>query len=229
MTLPIWPPKLRSALAPSALTVTLPGPWMTSLLLRLSIVPLLVSTMSPDAPVALTPPPPLPMLRVAGAALPLLIKIPPVLVSALSVLVWVCSGAAAVPMPVEADRTRVGAVTSTSAPLSPSRIAPLVLVRVVVPAEERPDAKVRLPPVEIVVVLPAFDDCAMPSTAPMVSALALELVKLTAPPALAKASVSMELPLFSQSDAIAGGERQIGDRHRRALLMLPPVASDSVL
>jgi hypothetical protein len=42
--------------------------------------------MSPD-PVSLMPPLPLPMLRVAGAALPLLIKIPPVLVSALSVLV----------------------------------------------------------------------------------------------------------------------------------------------
>jgi hypothetical protein len=147
--------------------------------------------MSPDPVV--TPELLKPMKRVAGAAAPLLMKIPPMLVNALRAPTSVWSGAAAVPMPVEAPKSRLGAVTSTTAPLAPSRIAAVAL-SVVVPAEERPAAKVRLPPVEIVVVLP-LDDCAMPSTAAMISALALELVKLTALPAV-KASVSTALPLL---------------------------------
>src|SRR5258708_9689796 len=106
------------------------------------------------------------MLRVTGAALPLLIKIPPVLVSALRVPVWVCIGVAAVPMPVLAPKTRVGAVISTFAALAPPKIAALVLVKVAVPAEESPVAMGRLPPVKIVVVVPAFHEDAMPPPTP---------------------------------------------------------------
>src|SRR5215472_11192035 len=106
------------------------------------------------------------MLSVTGAALPLLIKIPPVAVCAPIAPTCVCSS-----IPVEADKPRVGAVTSTSAPLSPSPITPVVLVSVVVPDDERPAARNKLPATEIVVVVPVFDDDAMPSTAPMVKAL----------------------------------------------------------
>src|SRR5215472_10209816 len=73
---------------------------------------------------------------------------------------------------------------------------PLVLVSVVAPADERPVAKVRFWPVEIVVVVPAFHDDVSPSTAPMVSALLPPLVKLTERLVLAKAKVSTAFALL---------------------------------
>src|SRR5215471_2011784 len=111
------------------------------------------------------------MLSVPGTAPSLLTKMPPVAVEAPSVLTCVCIGVPAVPIPVEADNPRVGVVTSTSPPLSPARIEPPVLVSVVVPVDERPAANVKLAPTEIVVVVPVFDDCVTPSTAPIVNAL----------------------------------------------------------
>src|SRR6516162_2179739 len=187
---------LRSAVAPCALTVMLPGPDMLSPLLTLSIAPLLVRTMSPEAPPTFNPPPPLPILSVPGTARSLLINTPSVLVTALRVPTWVWSGSPAVPMPVDAESPRLGAVTSTIAPLAPSRILPLALVSVVAPAEERPVASDRLAPVEIVVVVPAFHDDVSPSTAPMVSRAPLPFVKLTERLVLTKAKVSTEFPLL---------------------------------
>src|SRR5215831_7398819 len=220
---------LRSAVAPCALTVMLPGPDMLSPLLTLSIVPLLVRTMSPEAPPTFNPPPPLPILSVPGTARSLLINTPPVLVTALRVPTWVWSGSPAVPMPVDAESPRLGAVTSKIAPLAPSRILPLVLVSVVAPAEERPVARVRLAPVEIVVVVPAFHDDVSPSTAPMVSALLLPLVKPTERLVLVKASPSTELPLLVSVMAEPALSARLATASAAVWLMLWAVVNDSVL
>ena len=76
--------------------VMLSGAWTVSPLLSTSIVPWLMSVMSPGKPEALiwpnvpltcTPPVPLPMVRTPGAALPLLTTtMPPVTVCASSTL-----------------------------------------------------------------------------------------------------------------------------------------------
>src|SRR5215469_676445 len=220
---------LKSALAPCALTVMLPGPAKLSPLLTLLIVPLLVRTMSPEAPVTLNPPEPLPILSVPATVPSLLINTPPVAVTALRVPTWVWTGSPAVPMPVDADSAALGPVTSISTPLSPSRILPAVLDRVTAPAEARPAANVRLAPVEIVVVVPAFQDDVSPSTVPMVSVLLLPLVKLTAPLVLAKANVSTEFPLLVRVMAEPASSARLATANAADWLMLWAVVNDSVL
>ena len=64
--LAVWSPKLTSALAPSAFSVMVPEPSMTSLLVVLLIVPLLSMTTPPDP--LFTPVVPTPMLSAPGTA-----------------------------------------------------------------------------------------------------------------------------------------------------------------